>query len=198
MKGKSLTLIGTAITLALTTNVAVAQSSKSPIDESSSSSITSPTEIKLSPEGMKILCEHFPLNSRCPGGTAINSSTPSNTKIPEVKPAEGNTNSGSTIVPTDPTSPESGNPENLTPAPNAPTSPESGNPENLTPAPASPTLPKSGNSSNLTPVPASPTSIESGNPENLTPAPESPTEPGASSPSQVPDTGLPQTPVQGR
>ncbi|MBD2387352.1 hypothetical protein [Cylindrospermum sp. FACHB-282] len=161
MKGKSLTLIGTAITLALTSNVAVGQSSKSPIDESSNSSITSPTEIKLSPEGMKILCEHFPLNSRCPGGTAINSSSPSNTKIPFVKPAQENTNSESTIVPTDPTSPESGNPENLNP------------------------------------VPVNPTSKESGNSSNLTPAPVSPTEPGASSPSQVPDTSLPQTSTQG-
>ncbi|MDP5338917.1 MAG: hypothetical protein NWQ28_10135, partial [Nodularia sp. (in: cyanobacteria)] len=66
MLGKYLTLIGTALTLALTTNVAVAESSKSPVAESDSLSINAPTEIKLSPEGMKILCERSPLNSRCP------------------------------------------------------------------------------------------------------------------------------------
>ncbi len=71
MKGKSLTLIGTALTLALTTSVAVAESSKSPVAESDSLSMNAPTEIKLSPAGMKILCERSPLNSRCPGGTAL-------------------------------------------------------------------------------------------------------------------------------
>lgn len=143
MKGNFLPLIGTALTLALTTNVAAAQSSKSPIVESNSSSISSPTEIKLSPEGMKILCEYFPLNSRCPGGTAINSGIPSNITTPEAKPTKGKTAPESTIVPSVPTSPESGNPENSNPAP-----------------------------------------------ANLK-------APGASSPNQVPETSLPQTPVQG-
>lgn len=118
MKGNSLPLIGTVLTLALATNVAEAQSSKSPIVESSSSSISSPTEIKLSPEGMKILCEYFPLNSRCPGGTAINSGIPSNTTTtPEAKPTKAKTAPESTIVPSDPTSPESGNPEKSNPVP---------------------------------------------------------------------------------
>ncbi|MEA5580918.1 hypothetical protein VB620_06140 [Nodularia harveyana UHCC-0300] len=71
MKGKFLPLIGTALTLVLTTNVAFAESSKSPIGESDSLSMNAPTEIKLSLEGMKILCERSPLNSRCPGGTAL-------------------------------------------------------------------------------------------------------------------------------
>ena len=103
MKGKYLTLIGTALTLALTTNVAVAESSKSPLVESDSLSMNAPTEIKLSPEGMKILCERSPLNSRCPGGTAVippssdgvsvpvweNNTTPDTTTTPETLMEDG-------------------------------------------------------------------------------------------------------------
>ncbi|WP_414528887.1 hypothetical protein [Nodularia chucula] len=82
MKGKYLTLIGTALTLALTTNVAFAESSKSPVGESDSLSMNAPTEIKLSPEGMKILCERSPLNSRCPGGTALVPPTSGGVSVP--------------------------------------------------------------------------------------------------------------------
>ncbi|MBD2569520.1 hypothetical protein [Anabaena lutea] len=118
MKGKFLTLIGTALTLVLTTNVAMAESSQSPMsEESSSSSTNSPTEIKMSPLGMKILCERFPLNSRCPGGTALNSPIPTSTTEPAATPAESGTSPESTIVPAVPTSPDAGNSSNLTPAP---------------------------------------------------------------------------------
>ncbi|HYW21700.1 MAG TPA: hypothetical protein VE956_20820 [Nodularia sp. (in: cyanobacteria)] len=88
MLGKYLTLIGTALTLALTTNVAVAESSKSSVIKSDSLSTNAPEEIKLSPEGMKILCERSPLNSRCPGGTAL--IAPTSDAVP-VPPSDGNT-----------------------------------------------------------------------------------------------------------
>ncbi len=96
MKGKYLTMIGTALTLALTTNVAVAESSKSPIAESDSLSINAPTEIKLSPEGMKILCERSPLNSRCPEGTAVIAPTTDDTSVPLF---DGNTTIDNTTTP---------------------------------------------------------------------------------------------------
>ncbi|TVP60173.1 MAG: hypothetical protein EA343_18025 [Nodularia sp. (in: Bacteria)] len=96
MKGKYLTMIGTALTLALTTNVAVAESSKSPIAESDSRSINAPTEIQLSPEGMKILCERSPLNSRCPGGTAVIAPTTDDISVPFF---DGNTTINNTTTP---------------------------------------------------------------------------------------------------
>ncbi|MBC1217493.1 hypothetical protein GNE08_25130, partial [Trichormus variabilis ARAD] len=90
MKGKSLTLIGTALTLALTANFAVAQSSKSQIAQSSESSTSSPTEIQLSPEGFEILCKRFPLNSRCQGNSAVTPSGSSNTTV-DTQPASSET-----------------------------------------------------------------------------------------------------------
>jgi hypothetical protein len=121
MKGKFLTLIGTAMSLALTTHVAVAESNKSPMEESRASSTSLPTEIKMSLEGMKILCEHFPLNSRCAGGAANIFNNPSNNKIPEASPDVEKTNPGSTTVPTESPSPQSGNPNQPNPAPASPT-----------------------------------------------------------------------------
>lgn len=58
MKAKYLTFFGTALTLVLAGQAAIAQSP------------TPTTEIELSPEGFKILCERFPLNSRCGGVNA--------------------------------------------------------------------------------------------------------------------------------
>ncbi|MCL6749699.1 hypothetical protein KBT16_01380, partial [Nostoc sp. CCCryo 231-06] len=114
MMGKSLTLIGAALSLAFTANIAVAESSKSPIAQSSSDSTSAPTEIKMSPEGMKILCENFPLNSRCPGGTALTPSAPGSTTVPaETMP--NSTTPDSTTAPGSMTAPGSGIPE-TTPA----------------------------------------------------------------------------------
>ncbi|MBD2628119.1 hypothetical protein [Trichormus variabilis] len=168
MKGKFLTLIGTALTLALTTNVAMAESSQSPMsEESSSSSTNSPTEIKMSPLGMKILCERFPLNSRCPGGTALNSPIPTSTTEPAATPTENGTSPESTTVPGT-TPPESGTSPESTTVPAIPNSPDAGNSSNLTPMPGSMILPKSD-------------------------TPNSSTESGASSPMPVPS----QVPAQG-
>ena len=169
MMGKSLTLIGTALSLALTTNIAVAESSKSPIAQSSSESTSAPTEIKMSPEGMKILCEYFPLNSRCPGGTALTpSAAPGSTTAPaETTPS---TAPGSTTVPAE-TTPSNITPPDSTPAPGSVTPPDSGTPQS-TPAPGT-TPAEPGAPSNLTPAPGTVTPSEPG----------APTEPGANSPS---------------
>ncbi|WP_071190823.1 hypothetical protein [Trichormus sp. NMC-1] len=140
MKGKFLTLIGTALTLALTTNVAMAESSQSPVsEESSSSSTNSPTEIKMSPLGMKILCERFPLNSRCSGGTAINSTIPTGTTVPATNPAESGISPESTTVPA--TTPDPGNSSNLTPAPGSMILPTSDTPNSSTEPGASSPMP---------------------------------------------------------
>ena len=60
MKIKFLSLLGAAFALALSSHVAFAQEAAK-----------EPPEIKLSEEGKKILCEKFPLNSRCPGGQPL-------------------------------------------------------------------------------------------------------------------------------
>ncbi|MEB3182249.1 MAG: hypothetical protein VKL59_24905 [Nostocaceae cyanobacterium] len=79
MQKKFLTLFGTALTLALSSNIAFAQSP----GESSGAA----NEIKMSAEGMEILCKRFPMNSRCGGGAAqAQPTTP--TSVPET-PAEG-------------------------------------------------------------------------------------------------------------
>ncbi|MEH2194091.1 MAG: hypothetical protein V7K98_15840 [Nostoc sp.] len=191
-------MIGTALSLALTANIAVAESSKSPIAQSTGSESTSaPTEIKMSPQGMKILCEYFPLNSRCPGGTALTPSAPASTPAPaETTPPSA---PGSTSAPAE-TPPGTGTPDSA-PAPGTVTPPEPGAPSNLTPAPGTVTPPEPGAPSNLTPAPGTVTPSEPGAPSNLTPAPGTvtpsqpgnPTEPGANSP--TPST--PSTPGTG-
>ncbi len=60
MRMKYLTLIGTALTLVVTGQVAVAESS----------STNNPADIKLSPAAKTILCKQFPLNSRCADSAA--------------------------------------------------------------------------------------------------------------------------------
>ncbi|MEA5595316.1 hypothetical protein VB797_13255, partial [Rivularia sp. UHCC 0363] len=100
MKGKFLSLIGTALTLALSSTVAVAQSNKFPsldpsaegttkTSESSSdgSTLVAAAEEKLSPDAMEILCVRFPLNTRCEG----KSTTTENTNTPETTPSEQTT-----------------------------------------------------------------------------------------------------------
>jgi len=187
MMGKSLTLIGTALFLALTTNIAGAQSSKSPIAQSSSdSSTSSPTEIKLSPEGKKILCEYFPLNSRCGGGTAVTPTTPGSTTVPTETTPSQTTTPDNTTTPENVTPSGSGTPDSTTttPAPGV-TPSESGTPSNITPAPGSVTPSESGTPSNITPAPGSVTPSESGTPSNITPAPGSVTPSESGTPSNI-------------
>ncbi|MEA5579097.1 hypothetical protein [Anabaena sp. UHCC 0451] len=148
MKGKSLTLIGTAMTLMLTSNVAMAESSKSLLTESSDSSMGSAAEIKMSPEGMKILCKHFPLNSRCPNGIPLHNNFLSPAQAPESSPVESDTNLDTTTVPITPTTVSPENSTQLTPAPLVPTTVSPENSTQLTPVPESSSLQESGNSGN--------------------------------------------------
>ena len=98
MKAKYLTIICTAFALAVTGSVALAQSSTE----------TKTPEIYLSPEGFKILCERFPLNSRCPGGVSVTTPPTGTTTTPETEPSPNPSapDPGTTDVPpTDTTSP---------------------------------------------------------------------------------------------
>lgn len=140
MKGKFLTLTGTALTLALTSNIAAAQITKFPELSQQQTETTAKTpEIKLSPEGMKILCEYFPLNSRCQG-TSSNTTTPDSTTTPA--PDSTTTPAPDSTTPEDTTpSPDSTSPTQITPAPDSTVpapdsttpSPDSMNPTQMTP-----------------------------------------------------------------
>lgn len=63
MKTKYLTIVSSLLLLALTGGIASAESSNSETKE------------ELSPAIMKVLCENFPLNSRCSGATAQGDAT---------------------------------------------------------------------------------------------------------------------------
>ncbi|MBE9019280.1 hypothetical protein IQ272_24735 [Chroococcidiopsidales cyanobacterium LEGE 13417] len=82
MKIKFLSLLGAAFALTLSSHAAFAQEAAK-----------EPPEIKLSEEGKKILCEKFPLNSRCPGGQPLTGGAPTGTEAapdattPEAAPA---------------------------------------------------------------------------------------------------------------
>lgn len=140
MKAKFLTLTGTALTLALTSNIAAAQITKFPELSQQQTETTAKTpEIKLSPEGKKILCEYFPLNSRCQG-TSSNTTTPDSTTTPA--PDSTTTPAPDSTTPEDTTpSPDSTSPTQITPAPDSTVpapdsttpSPDSMNPTQMTP-----------------------------------------------------------------
>ena len=98
MKGKFLTLIGTALTLALSSTVTVAQSTKFPSRDfpereeptkfaESDDNLVAAAEEKLSPDAMEILCVRFPLNSRCSGANAATPS-PEESTTEESMPAK--------------------------------------------------------------------------------------------------------------
>ncbi len=121
MKGKSLTVIGAAISLAFSGNVAA-------MAQSNDTYTSAPTEIKMSPEGMKILCQHFPLNSRCPGGIPLDRGFLTPTPTPT-------THLDATTVPVLPTQSHVDNSPQLTPAPLTPTEPSLNNSTYLNPIP---------------------------------------------------------------
>ncbi len=105
MKGKYLTLIGTALILALTSKAVDAQASKfsvqqindasggpavtpstgQPISQGSSTSTSSSTPRKLRPDVLKILCRDFPQNSQCQESSAATPS-PTSGSTSEPKP----------------------------------------------------------------------------------------------------------------
>ncbi|QYX33019.1 hypothetical protein [Sphaerospermopsis torques-reginae] len=139
------------MTLALTGNAAMAQSSESLLVESSDSSMGTAAEIKMSPEGMEILCQRFPLNSRCPGGIPLdrnflspvsspetnlqtNPETNPETNLqtnPETNSIESNTDLNTTTVPVTPTSPNPDNSNQLTPVPESSPVTEFSSPEQV-------------------------------------------------------------------
>ena len=131
MKAKYLTIICTAFALAVTGSVALAQSSTE----------TKTPEIELSPEGFKILCERFPLNSRCPGGVSVTTPPTGTTTTPETQPSPNPSapDPGTTDVPpTDTTSP--GVPGGAGDTINNPSTPpvDSGTPSTDTTSPSNP------------------------------------------------------------
>jgi hypothetical protein len=69
---KNLLVMGAAGASLLVSFPALSQTSGS----QTSGESPAPGEIVMSAEGMKILCEMFPLNSRCPGGEQPTSAPP--------------------------------------------------------------------------------------------------------------------------
>ncbi|BAZ05555.1 hypothetical protein [Calothrix sp. NIES-3974] len=169
MKGKYLTLLGTALTLALSSNVAMAQSTKFPELQKENKEETTPSaERELPPDVMEILCKNFPLNSRCPGGStastpSVTPRTPDASPRPEsieipTNPPEGTPNPGSETPSTPPGANETPNPTNLEQRPLI--TPDSTPPSGTTDSP-------SGGSTTPGNTPAEPTPS---NPRNLTPS----------------------------
>ena len=87
MKIEFLSLLGAVSALMLSGNAVFAQQEAG----------KAPPEIQLSEEGKKILCEKFPLNSRCPGGQPLTGGAPAGT---EAAPApDGTTPSDPSAAP---------------------------------------------------------------------------------------------------
>ena len=87
MKKTCLILVSVIFSLVLSCNVASAQSLETPAPEH-----------KLRPDVLKILCQDFPLNSRCQGASS-NSST-SNTKPSDTKKNPDNNTPGTAPIDT--------------------------------------------------------------------------------------------------
>lgn len=159
MKGRSLTLLGTALMLALTSHVAVAQSTKFRVLEQDQSASPSNEQIlsqasqvpgsagqtpprKLRPDVKKILCTDFPLNSQCqetsattPGGSTSTETKPSDTPT-EKKPRHRKKKPRNSDTPTTPGSAPSdtGTPGSQTGGPPDSTNPPSSPPGTGTPS----------------------------------------------------------------
>ncbi|MEO1375770.1 MAG: hypothetical protein AAFW70_15920, partial [Cyanobacteria bacterium J06635_10] len=164
MKGKFTTLIGTALTLALSSTVAVAQSTKFPdrdfqnLEETtetaeSNESLVAAADEELSLEAMEILCKRFPLNSRCEGtNEPTNSPEEITTEEEEITPEENF--SPDNNIDTTPGAPLPESSEEMQPAPGAPL-PES-SPEGITPMPGSEEIPSADDApTNINPMPGS-------------------------------------------
>ncbi|MGD1914060.1 MAG: hypothetical protein ACFB2X_25445 [Rivularia sp. (in: cyanobacteria)] len=163
MKGKFTTLIGTALTLALSSTVAVAQSTKFPdrnfqnLEENietaeSNESLVAAADEELSPEAMKILCMRFPLNSRCEGTNELTNSPEETTTDEEITPSEENFSPDNNID-TTPGAPLPESSEEMQPAPDT-LLPES-SPEGITPMPGTEELPSTDDApTNINPEPS--------------------------------------------
>ncbi len=212
MNGKYLAFIGTAIALAFSSNVAVAQAEKfERIAQSGQPPTAKP--FKLSPEGKKILCQNFPLNSACAqtggtGATQTPSSGSSDTQNPSKEPATGAPN---TTTPEGTSTPgDSGTPGVTGPGgtvepsqtpPGGATDPSRTNAPGGDTLPASPSgttgTPDSGTGTQqITPVPPVPGSPDSTGAPNTT-TPEGTSTPGDSGTPGSTGPGSSTTPSQG-
>jgi Domain of unknown function (DUF4168) len=99
---KNLLVVGAAGAGLLISLPALAQSTEEPA--------AAPEEFKLSAEGFKILCEHFPLNSRCEGGQAVEQPT----SLPSSPEPRESVNPGTSSEPSFPPAPS------MAPEPSAP------------------------------------------------------------------------------
>jgi len=222
MKSKFVTLIGTALTLALSSTVAVAQSNKFPNQDLPSGEATTETsepsadgtnlvaaaEEKLSPQAMEILCVRFPLNSRCEGKGETTTS-PENTNTEEVTPPDNTieTTPGAPLPGTTPegeVAPSDDAPTNMTPMPGGitpeATPSQDDAPTNMTPMPGGmtpETTPNEDAPTNMTPMPGGiapeATPSQDDAPTNMTPMP------GGMTPETTPNEDAPtnMTPMPG-
>jgi Domain of unknown function (DUF4168) len=216
---KNLLVMGAAGAGLLVSFPALAQS-----DEPGASETTAPEEFQLSAEGFKILCENFPLNSRCQGGSGEQPSA-----VPETTPRESlNPGTSEPSMPAAPSlSPAPETPEDTTsPSYEPPTTEPSGGltPEkpgdSMSPAPSGgvevpqPSLPSTpdspkpqsldvpgavpkGERSETTQAPSAPSAAPREAP-NTTPqsTPAEPTAPApGSAPGAAPSSGTPAAPV---
>lgn len=130
---------------------------------------------ELSPEGLEILCERFPLNSRCEGGTTGSNITPSTSDVPDTtETMEPELDTTETIEP-DLDTTESAEPDVLSPS---------------TPAPSGtyPSTAPPSNAPGTTPGTFPPTNPEELDPSTSVPdevTPGSTMEPGAATPDGV-------------
>lgn len=181
MNVKQFSFLGAALAIALSGGSALAQSTTNTTGE-----------IELSPEGFEILCERFPLNSRCSGATTSGSS-PSMNDSESMDDASGNMDEDVQTRPAGPpTSP--GSPDSVT-VPEEPTgdtmneemndsemspSGSSGSMNELNTRPAGP--PTSPGSPNSVTIPEAQTESDSTvdlDESNITPSPSTPSAPGS-------------------
>lgn len=209
MKKRYIGLFGTALTLALTSNaVAQEQTSETP-------------EIELSPQGLEILCERFPLNSRCEGGTPLTGPAPTGTVAPDattpvpdattpIPPTTAPVTPDGT-TPLDPTAPPvtplpgpdgTMTPDTMTP-PGGPAEgttlpPESPTGGGTRVAPESPVNAPDGTSPDAFPGTQEPGTDMMTPPGGITPTPGAPTSPdGMMTPTPGTDSTIPGSPTEG-
>jgi len=135
MKVKYLTLFCTALALATSSNAAAQSNSD-------------PTQVKLSPPMLTLLCKEFPLNSRCNSSTSSGTSAPSSITQPNPSPSSSSTEPNTT--PSNTTQPSTSAPNNTTgPGTNSPNN--TSGPGTTNPPVGTPPAPGSQNKPYVTP-----------------------------------------------
>ncbi len=214
---KNLLVMGAAGAGLLVGVPAFAQSSESGAAES-----TAPEEFRLSAEGFKILCENFPLNSRCQGGgeqpsvvpettprESLNPGTSAEPSFPSAPSAAPEAPSDTTAPSYEPSAPSTEPSGGMSPQPSDGMSPAPGSVD--VPQPSLPSVPDSPKPQSLTVPDATPKGERSGTPAAPAEAPTAPSAapaaPGApgttpqsapsapSAPSAAPSSGTPAAPA---